>query len=328
MRKFFLPVFLCVPLLLVGAACIEGDGNNSGGPAGNQQQVSGAVPLHDARLDLADRLDIAPLEIDLVSIRSAGFDGCLGVREPDTACTDQFIGGYIAMYEANGQQYRYHFGGERFVYADPAKQIDDGLDVEPELAPDLNRQLAGHAREDLDLRVVSDVRDAVVTAILPGQFPDGCMGFVPADVDACDAVIVEGAVVFLLGGDGNTYRYHVGGNGVIATDFEDGEITFEANPAVRVQQQLMREDLARRLSVPTEQVGVLSYREVTWPDGCLGVYLPDALCSQALVEGSLAILTGPDGKEYRYHASEQGSFVAASFEASARVEDPLPRQSP
>jgi hypothetical protein len=147
-------------------------------------------------------------------------------------------------------------------------------------------------------------------------------------VDACDSVIVDGAVVFLVGGDGLTYRYHVGGNGVIATDFVDGEITFEPNPAVRVQQQLMREDLARRLDVPLGEVGVVSYRLVTWPDGCLGVYLPDALCSQALVDGSLAILSGPDEKEYRYHASEQGSFVAASFEPTARVEDPLPRHGP
>ncbi len=325
MRKFF-PVLFCLPSLAVAAAaCVDDEDGGSSSPGG-QQNVSGAVPLHDARLDLADRLGIPPLDIQLVSNRAAGFDGCLGVSDPGQACTEQFIGGFIAMYEANGEQYRYHFGGDRFVYADPAKQIDDGLEVPAEIAPDLNRELAGYAREDLDLRVPSDDADAVVTAILPGQFPDGCMGFVPAGVDACDSVIVDGSVVFLFGGDGKTYRYHVGGNGVIATDFEDGEITFEPNAAVRVLQQLLREDLARRLSVPVEQVEVLSYRLVTWPDGCLGVYRPDALCTQALVPGSLAILTGPDGKEYRYHSNDQGSFVAASFELDARIGEPVPAE--
>ena len=43
-----------------------------------------------------------------------------------------------------------------------------------------------------------------------------------------------------------------------------------------------------------------------------------------LVEGFLAILTAPDGKEYRYHGTGQGSFVAASFEPGARISDPLP----
>lgn len=328
MRKILLPFLVCLPLAAIMAACVDDPDGGSSSRPDDPQQVSGSVPLHDARLDLAERLDLGPLEIDLVSIRPAGFDGCLGVRDPNQACTEQFIGGYIAMYEANGQQYRYHFGGDRFVYADPAKQVDDGLEVPPEIAPDLNRQLAGYAREDLDLRVPDEDRDAVVTAILPGSFPDGCMGFVPVDVDACDSVIVEGAVVFLLGGDSKTYRYHVGLVGVIATDFEDGEITFEPNAAVRVQQQLLREDLAQRLQVAVEEIGMVSYGLVTWPDGCLGVYQPSAICSQALVDGSLAILSGPDGKEYRYHANDQGSFVAASFETGARIGDALPRQGP
>jgi hypothetical protein len=107
---------------------------------------------------------------------------------------------------------------------------------------------------------------------------------------------------------------------------QDGEITFEPNAGVRVQQQLLREDLARRLQAPVETIGVVSYRLVTWPDGCMGVYRPDALCTQALVKGSLAILSGPDGKEYRYHSDEQGSFVAASFETGARIGEPLPQE--
>jgi hypothetical protein len=319
----FVWLFWFLPLLAAGVACIDDPDRGTSSP-GDQQAVTGTVPLHAARLDLADRLDIAPLDIDLVSIRSAGFDGCLGVTDPDDVCTEQFIGGYIAFLEANGQQYRYHFGGDRFVYADPSKQIDDGLEVPGEIVPDLNRELAGYVREELDIRVPDPEADAIVTAIIPGQFPDGCMGFVPASVDACDSVIVEGAVVFLLGADGKTYRYHVGGNGSIATDFEDGEITFEPNAALRVQQQLLREDLAGRLQVGVEQIGVLSYRVVTWPDGCLGVYRTDALCTQALVPGSLAVLTGPDGKEYRYHSDAQGSFVAASFESGARIGDPVP----
>ncbi|MGH2610443.1 MAG: hypothetical protein ACRDHF_15290, partial [Tepidiformaceae bacterium] len=117
----FLHIFLWLPLLAVATAACVVDRDGSTSSTQTQPGVSGAVPLHDARLDLAGRLDIAPVEIDLISVRSAGFDGCLGVKTPDQACTEQFIGGFIAIYEANGEQYRYHFGGGRFVYADPAK---------------------------------------------------------------------------------------------------------------------------------------------------------------------------------------------------------------
>lgn len=81
-------------------------------------------------------------------------------------------------------------------------------------------------------------------------------------------------------------------------------------------------DLARRLGVPPGQVSVASFRRVTWPDGCLGVYRPDAVCTQALVEGWLAVLRDGSGKEYRYHGGD-GHVLAASFEAGARIGEPL-----
>jgi hypothetical protein len=88
-------------------------------------------------------------------------------------------------------------------------------------------------------------------------------------------------------------------------------------------QLAMREDLAKRLGKPLTQVSILNYRDVTWPDGCIGVRKPGGVCTQALVPGFLAVLSDGGGREYEYHGAG-ASFVAASLEPGAVVTAPLP----
>jgi heat shock protein HslJ len=49
--------------------------------------------------------------------------------------------------------------------------------------------------------------------------------------------------------------------------------------------QLARQWLALQLSVPQEVVRLISYAQVTWPDGCLGLAEPDEICTEALIPG-------------------------------------------
>lgn len=62
--------------------------------------------------------------------------------------------------------------------------------------------------------------------------------------------------------------------------------------------------LATRLAVDPIAITVQSIEPATWPNGCLGLETPNQVCSQALVEGWLAILLGPDGREYRYRGTD------------------------
>ena len=62
--------------------------------------------------------------------------------------------------------------------------------------------------------------------------------------------------------------------------------------------------LAERLSVDPSQITVVSIEPAIWPNGCLGLESSSQVCSQALVEGWLAILIGPDGREYRYRGTD------------------------
>ena len=61
--------------------------------------------------------------------------------------------------------------------------------------------------------------------------------------------------------------------------------------------------LAGRLSVDPGAITVISIEPVTWPNGCLGLESAGQVCSQARVDGWLAILLGPDGREYRYRGA-------------------------
>lgn len=85
----------------------------------------------------------------------------------------------------------------------------------------------------------------------------------------------------------------------------------------------MREDLAARLGVPPTAVSLVSFREVTWASGCIGINRPGQVCSQMLAPGFLAIWRDPGGRTYRYHGSGD-AFIAATFEPGATLSDPFP----
>lgn len=60
-------------------------------------------------------------------------------------------------------------------------------------------------------------------------------------------------------------------------------------------------DLAERLSVPLDQITLVSAEEVTWPDSSLGCPEPGMMYAQVLTSGSRIILTA-GGRTYEYHS--------------------------
>ncbi|MGD8199076.1 hypothetical protein ACQE98_00260 [Ornithinimicrobium sp. W1679] len=68
---------------------------------------------------------------------------------------------------------------------------------------------------------------------------------------------------------------------------------------------------AARQGVEPEDVEVVGYAEVTWPDGSLGCPKPGMMYTQALVPGRQLILA-VDGQTASYHASREGSFSYCS----------------
>jgi hypothetical protein len=279
--------------------------------------------LHRVRLDLAKKLGIDPLEVRLTSLTHAGWDGCLGVVEEDQACTQIFIAGLIATFEANGESFRYHIGGGDFVGPVDPEKADDGVAVDPAMAADRMAILAEYARQELALRLGKDVRDLRIVYVLPALFGDGCLGYVPDNVRCAQLLLpVEGAVVGIAV-DGRIVLYSVTVNQVVWHDQENGQTSYEVDEKLVDLQRELREDLARRLGIDVDRAGIASFRFVTWPDGCLGLVRIDATCLAAITEGYLAFLTDDEGRAYRYHGGGD-TFVAADFEPGVvGVQEPL-----
>ena len=68
--------------------------------------------------------------------------------------------------------------------------------------------------------------------------------------------------------------------------------------------------LAAQLRLPSpDQVRVVSWRQVDWPNSCLGIAAPDQVCAQVIVEGYRVILEA-NGARYEYRTDETGRQVS------------------
>ncbi len=71
-------------------------------------------------------------------------------------------------------------------------------------------------------------------------------------------------------------------------------------------------DLARRIGADQSDVTVVSYKDVTWPDGSLGCPEPGQFYTQALVEG-YQIGLRHDDRFFDYHGADgDDPFLCAS----------------
>lgn len=66
-----------------------------------------------------------------------------------------------------------------------------------------------------------------------------------------------------------------------------------------------RQDLAQRLDVPIEDIELIKFEAVVWPDASLGCPRPGMVYAQVLSSGYLVVLKA-DGKEHEYHAGKGG----------------------
>lgn len=71
-------------------------------------------------------------------------------------------------------------------------------------------------------------------------------------------------------------------------------------PPEMAQVTQAKQDLAKRLSVSPDQIELVNFTPVTWPDGSLGCPEPGMMYTQMLVEG-YRIQLRSGGRVYEYH---------------------------
>lgn len=67
--------------------------------------------------------------------------------------------------------------------------------------------------------------------------------------------------------------------------------------------------LAEALNVPVSTIVVLHYEEAKWPDGCLGIPLPDTACTQAIVPGYRIVFRTAQGLQYVFRTDTKGDLM-------------------
>jgi len=72
--------------------------------------------------------------------------------------------------------------------------------------------------------------------------------------------------------------------------------------------QAARARLAQDTGISTEDIIVVKLEPAEWSDSCLGVQIPDLVCTQVLVPGYRVIMTA-NGRQYEAHTNEDGSIV-------------------
>ncbi len=80
------------------------------------------------------------------------------------------------------------------------------------------------------------------------------------------------------------------------------------NPAVQAAQTA----LAGMLGIPEAELVTVSVESIEWPDGCLGIYQPGQMCTQAIVPGFKILLQAglAEGSQtYEFHTDQSGRLV-------------------
>ncbi|HMB23000.1 MAG TPA: hypothetical protein VKP08_09235 [Anaerolineales bacterium] len=78
--------------------------------------------------------------------------------------------------------------------------------------------------------------------------------------------------------------------------------------AAGAAEQPVIKQLAANLGIEESDISVLSSKVVEFRDGCLGVSMPDVMCTQVITPGRIIVLEA-NGIQYEYHTSANGSRV-------------------
>ena len=218
------------------------------------------------------------------------------------------------------------------------------------LTGEVPQELLDAVIEDLLGRIDASREAVVVDQAGAVTWRDGSLGC-PQPGMMYSMALVPGYRIILRVGE-QTYDYHASDGGYFflcegglaeePLPSDEGELAPLASPAVEIVEEVavptiptipapssaglqqlvaqVKEDLASRLSMPIEQIGLVELSSVVWPDGALGCPEPGMAYTQVQVEGFLIRLRA--GKQiYPYH----GGGGRPPFLCEQAIEDVKPQ---
>ena len=192
-------------------------------------------------------------------------------------------------------------------------QTPPGIET-PEFNPNVGEvpaKLLDEIIADLAQRTGADLTSIQVVRAESVVWNDGSLGC-PKPGEFYIQVLMSGYWV-VLNVDGEDYDYRANDSGYFFLCEEKGEPTIPTrDKGVDIENPLLiqaKEDLAVRLGISPNQIALLSYEELVWPDASLGCPQPGMAYIQVIQDGALIRLRA-EGQVYDYHSGgNRGVFL-------------------
>jgi hypothetical protein len=250
--------------------------------------------IEKARQNLAKRLGVDISAIKLVSGSEVIWpDASLGCPQPDKIFAPAQVPGYLIILENAGKQYEYHAAkDEVMVSCDKPVPPVSGLDI-----------LIEKAKQDLAQRQALQATAISLVNSYEMLWPDASLGCPQPDMVYTQAQ-VPGYLITLKAGD-KQFEYH--------TDKDQTVIYCENSGAPPVGDMAVlvdksKAELAQRMSLQVNQIGLVEATEVVWPDTSLGCPQPGMMYAQIMTPGYKIILTYGN-MQFEYHTGNNQAVV-------------------
>jgi hypothetical protein len=240
-------------------------------------------------------------------------DGCLNLPRPNEACTKIALRAWKVTVAADKQRLVFH--------AHPNGQQVRLNEAESRITA-LPQSVANAVLQEA--RQVSGLpsRSLSIVSYKPTQWADGCEQ--QTYPYPCDPVLVPGWQVTVGAG---LERW------VFLTDGRGSQIKlsqeYDETPNVNLPRDIAERILVRasnRFNVPISRVRITNVEQQQWPDSCLGIPDPLALCAAVVVPG-WQVTVSDGGQRLVYRAGETGAVILderASGIADNNTTQPIP----
>ncbi|MGC9522736.1 MAG: hypothetical protein ACP5HG_12750 [Anaerolineae bacterium] len=174
-----------------------------------------------------------------------------------------------------------------------------------EIEPALYHMAESATRQTFAEDVATDLRASVaeelnvtpeqvqLMSLESAEWPDACLGL-PAEGEMCAQVITPGYRAIATVGNELF---------IVRSDEEIGRVEVVPGAVSRA-----REILAAHLEVSEDDIQLVSFSSVEWPDACLGIQRGGQMCAQVITPGYRVIFE-VSGQQYELHTNEDGSSV-------------------
>lgn len=292
-----------VALLLTGCSPTA-MGPDDGDEPDADQPIADQLPPEAVRLPqqwLADKLDVAVEDIDLISVTESEFsDSCLGLGGPAESCLAAITPGWTVIFEVDGERYEVR-SGQSGQNIRSTTDFGDGV-----AGPPLPAAAVLKAQQWLADQLDVTTEDVAIVEMEQREWSDACLGL-GGPAELCAAVITPGwLAIFEVNGEQYEVRTDETGDAIRTTaDLGVDEDGMPLPPEAAVQAQQW---LADQLEVQVEEVAIISQEQREWSDSCLGLGGPAEACLTVITPGWLVILE-VDGRHYEVRTDESGRAI-------------------